>query len=250
MWSGTDAVDEPRQEPIQIHARPRHDVDAVDSRAPQEYVSVREAASRLGTSESDIRRKIKAGALVAESLPRPGGTILRVRVDAPEPAPDTRQPTPDAPTELAIAAPEPGGPTPEPRQDAGEAVTLALVAELAAHREQAQETAAMVADLREALGHARSDASAASTRAAEMAAQLVASDELLLANAETIAHQAQRLSEQSDDLLAAVRAGAVLSAELTSTRLMADELGWRLQAAEREQSRRTWWQRVTESLGW
>lgn len=63
-----------------------------------EWVSVKTAAIHFGTSESDIRRRIKRGELISESLSRPGGTLLRVRLDAPDtrqhtespPAPDTR----------------------------------------------------------------------------------------------------------------------------------------------------------------
>jgi hypothetical protein len=59
----------------------------------QTGVSVREAAILFGTSESDIRRRIKRGELVAESIARPGGTLLRVLLDAPGAAP-TPEPTP------------------------------------------------------------------------------------------------------------------------------------------------------------
>jgi hypothetical protein len=53
----------------------------------QTGVSVREAAIHFGTSESDIRRRIKRGELRAESLPRAGGTLLRVFLDVPGAAP-------------------------------------------------------------------------------------------------------------------------------------------------------------------
>jgi hypothetical protein len=78
----------------------------------QPGVSVREAAIHFGTSESDIRRRIKRGELAAESIPRPGGTLLRVLLDTPEaapapsphseppPAPETHQDAPAATTRL------------------------------------------------------------------------------------------------------------------------------------------------------
>lgn len=49
----------------------------------------------LGTSQSDVLRRIRRGELQAESIPRPGGTMLRVLIDAPgatpEAASDPRQ---------------------------------------------------------------------------------------------------------------------------------------------------------------
>lgn len=68
-------------------------------------ISVREAAIHFGTSESDIRRRIKRGEIQAESIARPGGTLLRVLIDAPGATPD-----PEPPSEPAR--------TPEPLQDA------------------------------------------------------------------------------------------------------------------------------------
>lgn len=64
-----------------------------------EWVSVKQAAIVLGTSESDVRRRIRRGELESESLSRPGGTLLRVRLPASpdtaaiesEATPDTRQ---------------------------------------------------------------------------------------------------------------------------------------------------------------
>lgn len=77
-----------------------------DTRQP--WVSVKQAAIHFGTSESDIRRRIKRGELQSESFERPGGTLLRVRLpasgDAPEahqPAPDTRQGEPEALQDIA-----------------------------------------------------------------------------------------------------------------------------------------------------
>jgi hypothetical protein len=92
-------------EPRQIHAKPRH-----------QWVTVKQAAIHYGTSESDIRRRIKREELVAEITERPGGTLLRVRIDAPH---DTARPEDEA-------APDTHQPTPEPRQDMAAAIAAAV----------------------------------------------------------------------------------------------------------------------------
>jgi excisionase family DNA binding protein len=46
-------------------------------------VPVKEAAARLGLSESDVRRRIKAGTLPAERFDRPQGTYYRVIFESP-----------------------------------------------------------------------------------------------------------------------------------------------------------------------
>ncbi len=71
-----------------LQCRAMHDPDT-----RHEWVSVKQAAIYLGTSESDVRRRIRRGELESESLARPGGTLLRVRL----PTPDTRQPIESSP---------------------------------------------------------------------------------------------------------------------------------------------------------
>lgn len=74
-----------------------------------EWVSVKRAAIHFGTSESDIRRRIRRGELTSESLSRPGGTLLRVRLPVPDdtalsesdPAPVTHQHDPDPRPDIA-----------------------------------------------------------------------------------------------------------------------------------------------------
>lgn len=74
-----------------------------------EWVSVAQAAIHFGTSPSDIRRRIKRGELMSESFERPGGTLLRVRIPAPDthqhnesaPAPDANHDTPDTRPDIA-----------------------------------------------------------------------------------------------------------------------------------------------------
>lgn len=71
----------------------------------QRGVSTREAAMLLGTSQSDVLRRIRAGELRAERFERRGGTYFRVYLDSPQPPP----------AEAAVSETEAA---PEPRQDA------------------------------------------------------------------------------------------------------------------------------------
>lgn len=120
-------------------------------------ISVREAAIRLGTSESDIRRRIKRGALRAESFDRPGGTLLRVLLDPSETTPEAAPATP------ALSE---RGQAPDTRQDAPEAaqaLTAALetiAAALADERAERQRLAEENAALRERVGRAETRAEA------------------------------------------------------------------------------------------
>jgi excisionase family DNA binding protein len=69
-------------------------------------VSTREAAISLGVSEATVRRMIAAGDLAAEKIARPGGTLLRVLIDTPEPsqeAPEPRQAASEAAQEQSRA---------------------------------------------------------------------------------------------------------------------------------------------------
>jgi excisionase family DNA binding protein len=69
-------------------------------------VSTREAAIILGVSEATVRRMIAAGDLAAEKIARPGGTLLRVLIDTPEPfqeATEPRQAAPEAAQEQSRA---------------------------------------------------------------------------------------------------------------------------------------------------
>ena len=121
-------------------------------------VSVREAAIHFGTSESDIRRRIKRGELAAESIPRPGGTLLRVLLDTPGPAP-------------ASETASKSGPAPEALQDAP-ALTMRLLEIVAADRETIREQAATIGELRERVGRTEAASEAASTRANALQAEL------------------------------------------------------------------------------
>jgi hypothetical protein len=117
----------------------------------QPGVSVREAAIHFETSESDIRRRIKRGELHAESLHRPGGTLLRVLLDAPGAAPDGAG---------SIESP----PTPDPRQGAP-ALTEGLLEILAADREVIRTQSETIAELSMRAGRAEAASEAASARA-------------------------------------------------------------------------------------
>jgi hypothetical protein len=124
----------------------------------QPGISVKQAAIHFGTSESDIRRRIKRGELHAESISRAGGTLLRVLIDAPGAAPAS-EPTPSK------------EPTPEPRQDAP-ALTTRLLEIVAADRETIRAQAETIAELSMRVGRAETHAEAASTRANALQAEL------------------------------------------------------------------------------
>lgn len=129
---------------------------------PQPGVSTRQAAIILGTSQSDIRRRIKRGELPAESIARPGGTLLRVLLDphqdAPGAAPDG-EPTPST------------VPAPEPLQDAP-ALNMRLLEIVSADRETIRMQAETIAELSERVGRAEAASEAASTRANTLQAEV------------------------------------------------------------------------------
>jgi hypothetical protein len=125
-------------------------------------VSTRQAAIILGTSESDVRRRIKRGELPAESVTRPGGTLLRVLLD----------PRQDAPGAAPTDDPNPStAPTPEPLQ-ATPALTTGLLEIVAADRETIRVQAETIAELSVRLGRAEAASEAASTRANTLQAEV------------------------------------------------------------------------------
>jgi len=114
-------------------------------------ISVREAAARLGTSDSDVRRRVRRGELEGAYFDRPGGTILRVILDAPE-AP------PAAPAVIETQPPS------EPLQDAPAATMRLLNVVL--------DQAEAIADLRERVGRAEERATAAEQQVRDQDEQL------------------------------------------------------------------------------
>src|SRR4051812_46795891 len=79
----------------------------------RELVTVKEAAARLGVSESDVRRRIKAGTLPAEQFDRPQGSYYRVIFETPADAstptdqsPATRQDQPDTSPDASATRPD------------------------------------------------------------------------------------------------------------------------------------------------
>jgi hypothetical protein len=134
-----------------------------DSRQPtpaprQPGVSTRQAAIILGTSESDVRRRIKRGELCAESIPRPGGTLLRVLLDDATAEPGAA-PTSESHSESR--------PTPDTLQDAP-ALTMRLLEIVSADRETIRTQAETIAELRERVGRAE----AASSRVEQLEAEV------------------------------------------------------------------------------
>lgn len=115
-----------------------------------EWVSVKQAAIHFGTSESDIRRRIKRGELISESFDRPGGTLLRVRLPAPD----------DAPPIESDPAPDPRQHEPDRLQDIATGLLERLADQDATVAEQRAEIArinAENADLRERAGRAEAE---------------------------------------------------------------------------------------------
>lgn len=118
-------------------------------------VSTREAAAILGTSPSDVLRRIRAGELRAERFERRGGTYFRVYLNPPQDAPGAT-PEPESSRETGAA--------PEPLQDAPAATTAALeilAAALASERDERQRLASENAELRERVGRAEARLEAA-----------------------------------------------------------------------------------------
>ena len=63
-----------------------------------ERISTAEAARRLGVSQTQVRRQVKAGTLRAETESRPQGTRLVILWDAPADTPFTEHDTPSVAT--------------------------------------------------------------------------------------------------------------------------------------------------------
>jgi len=123
--------------PISDHDRPETAQDGSD------FVPVAEAARRLGISTATVKRRIAAGTLEAEQLPRPQGIEYRVRLARDVPAPLSERSASDEPPSTGTA------------QDVS-GVVEAAVAPLAEANARQHETierqAGEVADLREQHG--------------------------------------------------------------------------------------------------
>src|SRR4051794_33009163 len=104
-----------------------------------DFVSVAEAARRLGCSTTTVKRRIARGALEAEQLQRAQGFEYRVRLGCVVPAPCS------APSDSDETAP----PRVTTRDDAvpSTALTLALVAEVQASRRTVERQADRIAEL-------------------------------------------------------------------------------------------------------
>lgn len=107
----------------------------------QRFVSVREASAHYGLSETEVRRRIADGRLIAERLTRPQGTLLRVMIDTPDDPPTTHR---DAP----------------PGADSEE--TLGIIkALIQSHADTAARQGEMIAELREERGRLQAERDAA-----------------------------------------------------------------------------------------
>ena len=145
-WKGTQVIDfRPdsqsldlieEREIVPLWERGRQ--KATVRRAPspgREWVSVKQAAIQLSVSESSIRRMIRDGSLVAESIERPGGTLLRVEM----PLSDDSQES-------------------NPQPEAAQGAVTALTDMLADEREERQRLAAENRTLAERAAAAEADA--------------------------------------------------------------------------------------------
>jgi hypothetical protein len=133
----------------------------------RELVPVKEAAARLGLSESDVRRRIKAGTLPAEQFERPQGTYYRVIFEAPT---DTSLPADQLPaTRPNQTAPRPDAKTPRQHAAPGIDVLATLLARLT---ETVERQAQTIADLREDRGRLQAHAEHVSARAEGLQAEL------------------------------------------------------------------------------
>lgn len=118
-----------------------------------EPISVAEAASRLKTSQSTVRRMIRDGKLQAEREARPQGEIIRVLWPRPE----------DVPPPTTIPSQPPATDTPAPFSVALDTLAAALTEE----RAERQRLAAENADLREQRGKLLAEREAARYELAE-----------------------------------------------------------------------------------
>lgn len=109
----------------------------------------------LGTSQSDVLRRIRRGELQAESIQRPGGTMLRVLIEPRQDAPGATSEPRQAQEQGHATA------TSESTLVAVQGLSDALVAERTERQRLAEENA----DLRERVGRAEAASEAHQTRA-------------------------------------------------------------------------------------
>lgn len=126
-----------------------HGADTAQDRAGTaqdrpDFITVGEAARRLGVSPTTVKRRIARGTLEAEQLQRPQGFEYRVRLTTAQPTPHG---TVHAPSTAPSDSEEPAPPT-VTTQDVAAAITAATAPLLAVIERQAGE----IAELREDRG--------------------------------------------------------------------------------------------------
>ena len=189
----------------------------------QRFVSVREASAHYGLSETEVRRRIADGRLIAERLTRPQGTMLRVMIDTPD-----ETPTP------ATDAPNAHQDTP-PRADSEE--TLGVIKALIhSHADTVARQGEMIAELREERGRLQAERDAAVARA-ERAEGLA---ELLDNANDTERARAEKAEEELSHLRIDVRR-AERQAEQAQHVADAQEQRANDLCRQLEQLRRPWW---------
>lgn len=135
-------------------------------RPPEGYVSSAEARRRLGIADRTLRRRVAAGTIEGEYLPRPQGSVLYVKLPPEQTAEDA------APGGSATSDQEP----PPRGEDAAETAFLLDRLEAAHERERAQadRIAALEREngrLESAATHAANDAQRHAQRAQEAEAR-------------------------------------------------------------------------------
>jgi hypothetical protein len=130
-----------------------------------EFVSVADAANRLGLSISTVKRRIREGLLEAEAISRPQGIEYRVQVPRLEPAPTTDD---------ADSEDEPQISTDQWNVAAAiTAATTPLSERIAALDERNERQAAIVVEQAQRIGRLEAERNAAEARAAQLAADLI-----------------------------------------------------------------------------
>jgi hypothetical protein len=151
---------------------------------PDGYVTSADACTRLGISDRTLRRRVAAGTIEGEYLPRPQGTVLYVKLPE-DTAMDTAMPTvsrtPDAAARGNTAADPSVQRTPQtadaaiqtavppPAATEPPALTTSLLEMVKADRETIAAQAETIAELRERVGRAEATIEGANARAEQYA---------------------------------------------------------------------------------
>lgn len=132
---------------------------------PAGYVTSAEACRRLGISDRTLRRRVRAGTLDGEYVPRPQGSVLYVRLPTEGAQRDAAEQTAGVGGAASGQGDAPVG------ADVAD-TAFALVLELTAVRERADQLADRVAALEREAGRLEGRAAAAEAERDRLAAEL------------------------------------------------------------------------------